>query len=473
MKKILFVVPPQSKEYPEYPHTGIGYLSEYLTKREVQNKVIDMRLGHHIDYVSEEAEKFKPDFIGVTMVTAGRNEGYKVINLLKSKGYSIVIGGPHISMLKSKVLEECNADFAIKCEGEKPLFELISGKKLEDIKNLIYRKGGKIIENPDRPFIQNLNALPWPKHEMTELQKYRGGGVSIVTSRGCPYRCVYCSASLGMGKGYRARSPKNVIAEIKYWNDKGSKYFHIVDDNFTLDKARVIKLCDFIQKNNIKATFACDGVRADRVDYEVLKRMKESGFKYLSFGVEGGNNKVLKAIKKGETIEQIEKAIKDSIELGFQVYLFFLVGSPKETVKDVEDSIKLALKYPIAGANFYNLVPFPGTELFDYVKKKGNFLIKPEVYLRDAPYYGDSPIFETKEFSKEERRNALIRTRKIRTIIRRKILKKRLERFGLLGSFAYIFLKYDFIKEIIVERFLVNIPLIRKIIKKKTEEAFI
>lgn len=473
MKKVLFVIPKQSEDYPEYPHTGVGYLSEYLTSKNIDNKIIDMRLGHKIGEVINTALTYHPDFIAITMVTAGRDYGYDTVNPLKKAGFTIILGGPHVSMMKAKVLEECKADFAIKAEGEEALFELVSGKKSNLIKNLIYRKDSKVFENIDRPFNQHLDSLRWPKHEKAELEKYRGGGVSIVTSRGCPYQCVYCSAHFGVGRLYRARSPKNIIQELKYWQNKGFRYFHIVDDNFTFDKNRVIELCNLIAKNNIGATFACDGVRADRVDYSVLKKMREAGFKYLSFGVEGGNNRILNAIKKGETIEQIESSIKDAVSLGFDVYLFFIIGSPGETAEDVEDSLKFALKYPIAGANFYNLVPFPGTELYDYVLKHGKFLIEPEQYLRNVPYYSNSPVFETKEFPKEERRRMLIKSKKIRKEIRDAVLKKRLCKLGVIGVVAYPFLKVDFIKENILNGMLIKIPFIRNTIRKKTEQAFV
>lgn len=477
MKKVLFIVPQQSDEYPEYPHTGIGYLSEYLTKNNVNNKIIDMRLGYTIIDALDLIRKYSPDFIGITMVTAKRDKGYELVNTIANNcsenKCKIIIGGPHVSMMGSKVLEECKADFAIKGEGEEALLELLKNKPLKNIKGLIYKDKNKIIENQNRPWLADLNKIPWPKHREAELKKYRGGGVSIVTSRGCPYQCIYCSAKLVAGQCFRARSPESIIEELKHWNEKGIKYFHIVDDNFTLNKERVIQLCDLILKNNIKATFACDGVRADRVDYETLKKMKESGFKYLSFGVEGGNNKVLKAIKKGETIEQIEKAIQDSIKLGFEVYLFFLVGSPTETKKDVQDSISLALKYPISGANFYNLVPFPGTELYEYVNKSNLFLIKPEQYLKDAPYYSNTPVFETPEFPKKERIEMLKKTKKIRQKIRRKVLKRRLEKLGIIGRISYPFLKYDFVKDVLVGKLLVRIPLIRNLVKRKTTEAFV
>ena len=142
-------------------------------------------------------------------------------------------------------------------------------------------------------------------------------------------------------------------------------------------------------------------------------------------------------------------------------------------MKDVEDSINLALKYPIAGANFYNLVPFPGTELYNYVEKNNYFIIPPERYLKEVPYYGNSPVFETPEFPKKERIRMLKRTKKIRKMIRDRVLKKRLSKFGLIGKMAYFILRYDFVKDVLVGKILVRIPVIRNLVKKKTEEAFI
>ncbi|MCX6748462.1 MAG: radical SAM protein [Candidatus Pacearchaeota archaeon] len=474
MVKVLFVIPKQSEEYPEYPHTGVGYLSEYLIKNKIENRIIDMRLGCSLSKLLEKINQFLPDFIAITMVTANRNRGYDLANLLKKEAKArIIIGGPHVSMIKSKVLEECKADFAIKCEGEEALLELVRGIKPKKIKNLIYRKNNKIIENPARKFIKNLDKIPWPRYETAELEKYGGRGRSIVTSRGCPYSCIYCSAHFGSGKLFRARSPENIMEEIKYWVGQGIRYFHIVDDNFTFDKKRTIEICNLIIKNKIKATFACDGIRADKVDYEVLKKMRRAGFKYLSFGVESGNNRILGILKKGERIEQIEKAIKDSIRLGFEVYLFFLVGSPGETVKDVQDSINIALKYDVAGANFYNLVPFPGTELYNYVEKNKLFIIPPEEYLKNAPYYSDEPVFSTPEFPRKDRIKMLRKTEQIRHTIRNRVLRKRLSKLGLIGKIAYPFLKYDFIKEVLIGRFLVKIPFVRNLVKEKTEQVFI
>ena len=166
----------------------------------------------------------------------------------------------------------------------------------------------------------------------------------MASSRGCPYKCIFCSVKAVAGGKLRVRSPENVIDEIEYWYQKGYRKFNFVDDNFTFYRDRVYKICDEIQRRGLKnLKFTCaGGIRADTVDHKLLARMKEVGFYYNAFGVEGGNDKVLKSIKKGEKMEQIRSAIKDACDLGYEVMLFFLVGSPGETWKDIEDSVAVA-----------------------------------------------------------------------------------------------------------------------------------
>lgn len=472
-KKIALIIPAQEYYYPEYPHGGMGYLSEWLTNNGIDNYTFDMRLGYSIEETVKKIKNFNPDLVAITLTTYSRDVGYKVVGRMKKEGYTVFVGGPHVSLIKKETLNECSADFGVILEGEYPLIELCQGKESSEIKNLIYRNGKNIIMNEPRPFIFDLDVFPFPKHEKCEFDKYKNTSICLVTSRGCPYHCTFCSVKVSAGMPFRKRSPNHILEEIKYWHDRGHKYFHIIDDNFTLHKNRVIEISNKIRDSGIKVTLACDGVRADMVDREVLMAMKEAGFRYVSFGVEGGNNKVLSIMKKGETIEQIEESIKISCELGFDVYLFFLIGSIGETMKDVEDSIKLTLKYPIAGCNFYNVVPYPGTELYDYVKKNNLFIIQPKDYIGEVPYYGDDPIFETPEFTAEERKLALKKTRKVREIIRRRALKRRLSRLGIFGKISYLFLRYDFIKEEIVKKKLVKIAPLRNIISKKTEEIFV
>jgi radical SAM superfamily enzyme YgiQ (UPF0313 family) len=306
------------------------------------------------------------------------------------------------------------------------------------------------------------------------MEMYRTKAIPIVTSRGCPYNCIYCSAKLTMGSVFRFRRPENIFGEVKYWYKKEYRHFYIFDDNFTLIKERVHEFCGIIEKSRISdLVFACDnGVRADRVDKELLTRMKGVGFRYISFGVEAGTNKVLKAIKKGEHIEVIEDAIKNACELGFEVTLFFLIGSPTETMEDIRESIKLSLRYRIKDVRFYNIIPFPRTELYEWIEKNSEFLRDPNTYLNSTSLWDDEPIFETKELSYEERKEVLRLTKKIRNTIRRRWFREKISDIGFVGKVIAPLLQYEFIRDpILHSRFVKKGPL-RSLVVKVTESVF-
>jgi radical SAM superfamily enzyme YgiQ (UPF0313 family) len=341
------------------------------------------------------------------------------------------------------------------------------------IKNLIYRKKGKIIENACREPI-DLEKLPFPKYEKFEMEKYRSNAIPIVSSRGCPYQCIYCPIKITMGRKFRFRSPESIIKEIKYWYKKGYRQFRIQDDNFTLLKERVHRFCDMIEKSGMdNLLFSCDnGVRADKVDEELLKKMKKVGFKYISFGVEAGTDRVLKAIKKGENIGVIDKAIKTACNLGFEVTLFFLVGSPTETSDDVTESIKIALKYDIKDVRFYNIIPFPRTELYDWIQENNYFLESPEVYLNNISHWDNKPIFKTPELDEKQRKELLKRTKQIRSTIRRRWFRKRLWNMGVTGKIMSPILQFEFIRDPLMNSKFIQRGPLKSFVRRFTERTF-
>lgn len=475
-RKVLFCVPQYAGVFgwPGAPHPGVGYLSEFLIRHEIDNTVIDMRLGYTVKDVIKKAKQFGADIIGISLLSFKHDTAYKLVNDIKKAGYTIVIGGPHISTLRAKVLEECDADFAIKMEGEYPLLELCRGKKPKQIKNLIYRENGKIIENEDRGPIINLDSVPFPRYEKFELERYRSKIMPIVSSRGCPYKCIYCPIKVTMGRTFRFRSPENIFEEIKYWRSKSYGYFQVHDDNFTLIIERVSKLCDMIIESGIRdMVFALDnGVRGDRINKDILAKMRKAGFKYVSFGVEAGTDRVLNVIKKGETLESIETAVKTSVDLGFEVTLFFLLGSPTETEEDIRESIRLALRYKIKDVRFYNIIPFPQTELYEWIKKNNYFLKDPKTYLNDSSHWDDEPVFETPELSYDERKRLLTLTKKLRRNIRRKWFKKKIGKLGPVGKFLAPVLQFEFIRDAILNSKIIKKGPLTHFTRKITEKVF-
>jgi radical SAM superfamily enzyme YgiQ (UPF0313 family) len=446
-KKVLLVNPFYSSyrfSIPVVP-PGLGYLAEFLSRNGVEVGVLDMALGYGPEDLRRRISDFKPDLVGVSMMTCMYERIYSWMREVRSAfpDLPIVVGGPHVSSLRENVLKACEAvDFGVTLEGEHTLLDLCQGKALGDIKGLLYRDAGEIRYTGMRGFVEDLDSLPWPRYEAFELEKY-GLGMSIVTSRGCPYRCVYCSCNV-IGKKYRTRTPVSVLEEISYWHAKGFREFGFQEDNPTGDMKRMSSICDLLLENHLEglSLMAGNGARADRVDRPLLEKMRKAGFKRLAFGIEAGNDRILKNLRKGEAMASMDVAVKDSCELGFFVSLFFLVGSPGETPADVEDSIRFSLKYPASDVIFYNLVPMPDTELAAWVREHGRFLAEPEVYLNQDPFPSltNDPVFETPEFPREERVRLLRRTKEVSREVRRALISRRLTPVTRLsGIIAYLY----------------------------------
>jgi radical SAM superfamily enzyme YgiQ (UPF0313 family) len=286
-----------------------------------------------------------------------------------------------------------------------------------------------------RPFVENLDKINFPKYESFELSKY-DEQLPITTSRGCPFQCIYCPCAATIGRPFRVRSPEDVIKELKHWYGKGHKRFAFVDDNFTLLPDRVLKLCDLMEKNKLEGLdIYCQGVRADKLTLEILRAMRKVGFSQLGIGVEVGNDKMLKIIKKGETRAQIEQAVQWAIETGFDVQFYCMIGLPYETTQDVEDTFNFALKFPIADVHFYNVIPFPKTELMDWVKKNNYFTSNINESIMYRENFSRKPFFETPELPAKERIRLLKKAQKIEKIVLRNYFRRKMmPSFGKLAA---------------------------------------
>ena len=432
-KKVLLLFPDyKGSHYGALrPPAGLGYIAEALKTADIDYDLLDMAAGYSTSDLEKKITAFGPDLVGISLMSLLYKRSYEIINFVKQIDPSahIIAGGPHVSTLREKVLEDCpDLDYGAVLEGEELIQELCRGNELQSIKGLIYRDGNDIVFTGERPFISNLDENPFPKFDKFPLEKYVTEEIGIVSSRGCPYGCIYCPVQSAIGRKWRKRGADSLVNEIAFWYKRGYRQFSILDDNFTFDHKRVIEICGKMQANNFNGIeLNCNnGIRADRVNYEILKLMRDAGFAYLAFGVEGGNDKILKNINKGETIESVESAIKDSLKLGYKVTLFFIVGSPGETMDDVNDSIKLALKYPVFDVRFYNLIPFPKSKLFDWVEENNYFIMTPDYYLNSLSHWDNKPVFETPELDRTEREEALKKVRSVRKQVRRKSMKSSL-----------------------------------------------
>lgn len=445
-QRILLVTSPMKTYYgPLRPSVGLGYLAETLLQNNIDYQVLDMLLNYSLRDLKRKVDESKSDLLAVSMCSNCYKSGYKMIEKIKeyNPAIKIVVGGPHVSCLKEKVLEQCAAiDFGTFLEGEQALLELCNGKALDEIENLIYKKGRKIIANKSREFVENLDTLPFPTYEGFEMNKYTEEK-AIITSRGCPYGCIFCAVGRVIGNRVRTRSAKGVVEELMYWYKKGHRQFSFQDDNFTFDEKRAYDICDEIERSKLKGLFLrCAAARADKLSYDLLKKMKNVGFKTIAVGVEVGNDKMLKIINKGEKFECIERTVREACELGYDVYLNFLIGSPYETISDVQDSINFAKRYPVFYVDFANIVPYPGTRLYEFLSKKGYLLQEPEQYLNDNSTMSNIPIFETPELPFKARKKLLISTKNLKKVILRKAFIRRFKEkgipYGLRRLMAYI-----------------------------------
>lgn len=447
-KKVLLVIPPSRGEWKGIrPHLGLGYIAQTLVEKGIEYDVLDMNLGYKFKNLQKKIETFKPDIVGLSLISLEYKKFYKLISMIKANNPEIktVVGGPHVTILKDQVMKECtDIDYAVVYEGEETLVELCQGKLPENkIKGLMSRNSGFVTYPGDRDFTTDLDKLPFPKYEKFELKRYIPE-VTIYSSRGCPHKCIFCPNRI-INPHFRVRSPNHVVDEMEYWYNKGCRQFNFDDDNFNKVMDRVYRICDEIERRGLKNLFlrCSNGIRADKIDRALLSRMKKVGFNYIAFGADAGNNKMLKLNKKGEKIEDIEQAVKNACELGYNVKLLFVVGSPGETWDDVEDDVRLAMRYPLQDVHFYNIIPYPGTELYEWVEKNNRFLKKPEDYLNDVTFCEIDPIFDTPELSKDDRMKLFKYLEGVRKKVHKNAVQRMFKSVPLIGKVARYIVSTD------------------------------
>lgn len=444
--KILLVLPPNIGRYivATIPHAGIAYLAAVLENGGHEVALQDMRLYPNEKDLFKNIMNFKPELIGISTSSFGYKIAYEIINKVKERfNIPIAVGGSYTSVAYSKILKETKTDYVVYGEGEQTFLDIVNKKPLKNIRGLIWRNKGKIITNPPYPLRENLDELPYPKYEIFELAKMLEKRIPIVSSRGCPNRCVFCSIQLVFGRPFRARSPENVVKELAYWYKKGYNTFEFSDDNFSHDMLRAEKISDLIIKSGMKLKLIFgNGLRADRVNEKLLRKLRQAGTVFIAYGLETSNPESLKLLKKDLDLEKLKEAVRITKSLGIETQVNFIIGCPGQTFDIFMEDVKFAEKLDIDQLRFYNLVPYPGTEMFEWIKKNGRFLYKPEEYLNSLDYWGEEPVFETDEFTREERIKAY-------RIGQDKIMELFLKRhFGkFLGNLGYKLYKNQFIKK--------------------------
>jgi anaerobic magnesium-protoporphyrin IX monomethyl ester cyclase len=402
--------PQGAHQHPPFTPLGLGYLAAVLEQNNYKVDVVDCQASHlTYDDFRQEIRKRKPNVVGLTSTTLTYKSALQIIRIVKDAHPKCltVIGGCHVTFWDDKALQECpELDVVVRKEGEQTILEISEQfkecKDFEGILGVTYRKDGKIVRNPDRPYIEDLDSLPFPAHHLWSLENLRKYGKIIfplMTSRGCVYWCEFCSAVRMFGRGYRMRSAKNVVDEMEYLHKKyDAKDFTFYDDAFTVDQKRVEEICKELHDRKLNVKWDC-GTRVDMVNKELLQLMKDSGCIAVWFGVEAGSQRVLDDMGKGFTATRTREAFKMAQDIGLLTIASVVLGFPGETRESALETVKFIEEINPDDVGYYIATPYPGTPMAEKVKKSG--------WLRVTDfdkYDTATPIFELPTLNMEELR---------------------------------------------------------------------
>jgi anaerobic magnesium-protoporphyrin IX monomethyl ester cyclase len=404
-------IPEGTYRHPPFPPLGLAYMAAVLEQEDFEVRIMDCPVSEmNPEELRAELASFEPTLIGIACMTPTIPSALKSARAAKEvcPNAKVIIGGPHATFADKQILtQEVAVDMVVRGEGEETLLELAKHspklEKLHEIKGVTFRKNDRIVQTPDRPFIQNLDELPRPAYKYIPIEKYRIHGkrfLPIMTSRGCPFQCTFCVASQLFGAKLRARSPKNVVDELEWLRDVyGAEGVSFQDDTLTFDRKRILDICDGIIERKIGIPWGC-GTRADAISREVLAKMRKAQCNEVYFGVESGCQEILDAVKKKVSIEQCEKAVKWAKEEGIFVGVSSIIGYPGETKETLKQTIDLIQRIEPDDAWLCYATPFPGTELRALVESLGWKMSEDwTLYNSGHPIFED-PLFPAEEINK-------------------------------------------------------------------------
>jgi len=391
---------------------GLGYISALLKQSGHELNVLDLnnyRVARPDLLIEQFISSFQPDVVGLSIMSLTfKTVKVYVDNIREYYSGWIIAGGVHVTIEQEQILEEIEGlDLLITGEGEQTLPEFLRALEnngdFSQIDGLIFRRDGQIIKNKRGEFIKDLDSLPWPDFRtagVTHITRY-----PLLTSRGCPYNCIYCASPVLCQRTWRPRQPEFLLDELEHAQQTyHSNSFAIMDDNFTLRIERAIEFCDLLLKTKTRLPWEClNGIRADKVNEELVRKMKESGCYRVSIGVESLAPEVFEGIKKGESIDEIVHAVELFKRAGIQVHGFFLVGLPGDNYQSTMNSYRSSRKIGLDKGIWQFVTPFPGTELSVWVKENAKELLD----YRDINPARDIS-FETAEYPKQEREKAFL-----------------------------------------------------------------
>jgi len=448
--KVLLVKPYNLTDHIQ-PSLGLGYLASAIRKDHkveildcIKERIKPSAFGGVLDNA-------KPDVVGIQCYTYDLYYLKDMLKSCKARNIKTVLGGPHPSVEPKSTMEFFGDDLDFLFQGEaeigfKKLLDRLQEENstdLDEIPGLVWRKDGTVRAS-NRCFTEDINSLEMPAWDLIKPQEYpeaQHGAffekfpiAPIMATRGCPFSCTFCAGNLVSGKSLRKRSPENIIHEIEaLYHDFGVREFHIVDDNFTLDKVFAKNFLKDLKKLNLDISWAVpNGIRMDTLDDEMLDLMKDTGLYLISLGIESGSDRVLGLMKKQITTEKIKESIKMIRKHGIKIAGFFILGFPGETQEDIKKTIKFSLELDLIRANFFTYLPFPGTESFNALKREGklNDIDLKKFYFMNATF--------TPEGMRKDELKSMQRIAFLRFFLRPKILLFNLMQVKSLRHFKFL-----------------------------------
>jgi anaerobic magnesium-protoporphyrin IX monomethyl ester cyclase len=399
--------PPSVHSHPPFIPLGLGYLAAVAQKAGHEITIIDCQAEKlTLEVFRSRIEKVPSDVIGVTSTTLLYKSAMQLVAIAKQVQPQAltVLGGSHGTFWDENALNEYpSLDLIVRGEGERTFVELLdklqTRSSLDNVLGITFRREDKVIRTPSRPYIEDLDSLPFPAHDLMPLEGYKHEGkilFPLVTSRGCVYWCDFCSTVRMFGRGYRWRSAKNVVDEIELVHDKyGVDQVTFYDDAFSVDRERVMKICGEIRSRRLDMTWDC-GTRVDMVDRELMTAMRDAGCFCVWLGVESGSEKILGAMNKSIKLEQTRKAFKTANKVGLMTIANTVIGFPGETEETARETVRFIKELNPDSVGFYVATPYPGTPMYEQVKQKGWLKIT------DFDKYDTAiPTFETPWLSME------------------------------------------------------------------------
>ncbi|WXG42000.1 MAG: radical SAM protein [Candidatus Freyarchaeum deiterrae] len=398
MRTLLINAPYPFAECPTLP-LGLCYLAAVLEEKGHEVEILDMVVSKFSPQrIKEKIQEFKPDVCGAGPVTMNYPTALRALKVCNEMGAMTVMGGCHVTFWDEECLNEAPyIDVIVRREGEYTLLDLVEGKDLKDILGITYREDGKIVVNPDRPLIQNLDELPFPARHLLPLAKYHAYkvGASMITARGCPYHCIFCVGHKMVGAKARYRDPKLVVDEMEVIMGQGFDDICVEDDQLTMNHKHVYAICDEILNRGLKIKW-CAFSRCDTVTPDLVKRMSEAGCYYFCYGAESGDDRILELARKRQTREKLRKGVKIAKDSGVKVLASFIMGLPGETPQTMKESMEFGNELDTAHG-FHILSPFPGTEVRERAKEFGLRILHSN-WLR---YDANQAVTESDEVPKE------------------------------------------------------------------------